>query len=47
MSRIPQCFSQLHSEGRKALIPFLTAGDPNMETTLELMHALVANGPAG
>ena len=44
MSRIPQCFSQLHSEGRKALIPFLTAGDPNMETTLELMHALVANG---
>jgi tryptophan synthase alpha chain len=44
MSRIPQCFSQLHSAGRKALIPFLTAGDPNLETTLELMHALVKNG---
>jgi tryptophan synthase alpha chain len=44
MSRIAQCFKQLHAEGRKALIPFLTAGDPNLETTLELMHALVANG---
>ena len=44
MSRIAQCFKQLQADGRKALIPFLTAGDPNLETTLELMHALVANG---
>ena len=44
MSRIAGCFEQLKAQGRKALIPFLTAGDPNLETTLSLMHALVANG---
>jgi len=44
MSRITGCFEKLQGEGRKALIPYLTAGDPNTGTTLELMHALVANG---
>ena len=44
MSRIQQCFAELQSQGRKALIPYITAGDPNLEITLGLMHALVANG---
>ena len=44
MSRINGCFESLQSSGRKALIPYLTAGDPNIGTTLSLMHALVANG---
>jgi tryptophan synthase alpha chain len=44
MSRIQSCFQQLKANGKKALMPYLTAGDPNIETTLGLMHALVANG---
>ena len=44
MSRITGCFETLKAQGRKALIPYLTAGDPNAATTLALMHALVANG---
>ena len=44
MSRINACFERLQASGRKALIPFITAGDPNLETTLELMHALVDAG---
>lgn len=44
MERINVRFNILKSSGRKALIPFITAGDPNPETTLPLMHALVAGG---
>jgi tryptophan synthase alpha chain len=44
MSRIQQCFTQLQAQGRKALIPYITAGDPNLETSLGLMHALVKHG---
>ncbi|OAM29381.1 MULTISPECIES: tryptophan synthase subunit alpha [Eikenella] len=33
-----------HPQGRKALVTYITAGDPNLETTLELMHSLAANG---
>ncbi|MDT8397851.1 MAG: tryptophan synthase subunit alpha [Pseudomonadales bacterium] len=44
MSRIKACFAQLQSQGRKALIPYITAGDPNLQTTLGLMHALVTAG---
>lgn len=44
MSRITGCFDKLKAAGRKALIPYLTAGDPDTKTTLALMHALVANG---
>jgi tryptophan synthase alpha chain len=44
MSRISGCFDILKAAQRKALIPYLTAGDPNAGTTLTLMHALVANG---
>lgn len=44
MSRIGQTFAQLKSQGRKALIPFITAGDPAPANTVPLMHALVAGG---
>ena len=42
MSRITTAFQKLN--GRKALIPYITAGDPNLETTLETMHEMAANG---
>ena len=42
MSRITTAFQKLN--GRKALIPYITAGDPNLETTLEPMHEMAANG---
>ncbi len=44
MSRIAQTFARLKSQGRKALIPFITAGDPEPGLTLPLMRALVAGG---
>ncbi len=44
MSRITTVFSALHARGRKALIPFITAGDPAPDMTVPLMHALVAGG---
>jgi tryptophan synthase alpha chain len=44
MSRIPAVFSSLKEQGRKALIPFVTAGDPTPDQTVPLMHALVAGG---
>lgn len=44
MSRIRKTFEQLAGRGRKALIPFITAGFPNSELTLPLMRALVAGG---
>ena len=42
--RIPKIFSELKQNSKKALIPFVTAGDPNKETTLPLMHAMVEAG---
>jgi len=44
MSRIARRFEQLRAEGRTALIPFVTAGDPSPATTLALMQAMVAAG---
>ncbi len=44
MSRITECFNNLKSQGRKALIPYVTAGDPDPKVTLPLMHALVESG---
>ncbi|PKO84294.1 MAG: tryptophan synthase subunit alpha [Betaproteobacteria bacterium HGW-Betaproteobacteria-11] len=44
MSRIAATFARLSREGRKALIPFITAGDPAPELTVPLMQALVAGG---
>lgn len=42
MSRIAACFAAL--QGKKALIPFITAGDPHPSRTVELMHGLVDGG---
>ena len=44
MSRIKTTFEQLQVRGRKALIPFITAGDPEPALTLVLMRALVEGG---
>lgn len=44
MSRIKTTFDRLAGEGRKALIPFITAGDPDAALTLPLMHTLVEAG---
>lgn len=44
MSRLQSCFETLRSQGRKALIPYVTAGDPSPAITVPLMHALVAAG---
>lgn len=44
MNRIDTRFKQLKSQGRKALIPYVTAGDPNPQVTVGLMHAMVEAG---
>ena len=44
MSRIAATFAALKQRGRKALIPFITAGDPHPAMAVPLMHALVAGG---
>jgi len=44
MSRIDATLSALKAQGRKALIPFVTAGYPFADVTPELMHAMVAGG---
>lgn len=44
MSRIGHCFRELKAGGRKALIPYISAGDPSALGTLKLMHALVEAG---
>jgi tryptophan synthase alpha chain len=44
MSRIQKAFQRLEGDGRKALIPFITAGDPDAGLTLPLMHTLVEAG---
>lgn len=44
MSRIQATFKRLEAQGRKALIPFITAGDPDAALTVPLMHALVEAG---
>ena len=44
ISRIAATFSRLSQAHRKALIPFITAGDPHPDLTLPLMRALVEGG---
>ena len=44
MSRIKDTFNELQQQDKKALIPFITAGDPQPEFTVPLMHELVAAG---
>jgi tryptophan synthase alpha chain len=42
--RIPRCFASAQEAGRKVLIPFITAGDPDPKWMVALMHALVDAG---
>ena len=44
MNRIEHRFETLRREGRKALIPFLTAGDPSPDFTVPALHRLVEAG---
>lgn len=44
MSRLAAKFAELKASGRKALIPFITAGDPYPEFTVPMLHEMVAAG---
>jgi tryptophan synthase alpha chain len=44
MSRIDATLAALKSQGRKALIPYVTAGFPQAGTTVPLMHAMAQAG---
>jgi len=44
MSRLAACFERLTARGGRALVPFITAGDPFPDITADLMHALVRGG---
>lgn len=44
MSRIAACFAALKEQGKTALIPYVTAGDPNPSVTVPLMHKMVEAG---
>ena len=44
MSRIEACFNKLAQTNQKALIAYITAGDPHPEQTVSLMHTLVEAG---
>jgi len=44
MSRIANKFDELRSTGRRGFIPFVTAGDPDVPTSLSIIEALAAEG---
>ena len=44
MSRLTQDFAALRSDKRRALIPYVVAGDPSPEGTVSLLHSLVDSG---
>lgn len=44
MSRIAETFAALRASNKRALIPYLTAGFPNLNSTGGLLHALVRGG---
>lgn len=43
-TRIETTFGALKQQNKKALIPYIMAGDPNPNVTVELLHDLVAHG---
>lgn len=43
-NRLKDCFAKLEENGKKALIPFVTAGDSNKSITVPLMHRMVESG---
>ena len=44
MSRIAETFARLGREGRRGFVPFVTAGDPDLATTRELVVGLARAG---
>ncbi len=46
MSAVDQQFARLRSEGKKAFIPFVTAGDPDLNVTIEALKQLSQSGAA-
>ena len=44
MNRIAEAFAKLKREGKKGFIPFLVAGDPDLDTTVELLVELARSG---
>jgi tryptophan synthase alpha chain len=44
MSRIEKKFAELKQQGQSALIPFVTAGDPDLGATLDILRALEKGG---
>ncbi len=44
MTRIADTFAQLRARGEVGLIPFITAGDPDIETTFALVHEMARQG---
>lgn len=44
MGRIEDAFNELRQRGRKGFIPFITAGDPDLETTSQLLLELAEAG---
>lgn len=44
MGRIESCFEDLKTDGKTAMVVYIVAGDPEKETTVPLMHAMVTAG---
>ena len=44
MSRITETFARLRAEGQRALIPFVVAGDPDLEATRDILLTLARAG---
>ncbi len=44
MNSVSDCFKSLQANSQCALIPFITAGDPDLETTAEALRLLAKNG---
>ena len=44
MTRIAKTFEDLRTSGRRGFIPFVSAGDPDLETSREIVIALARNG---
>lgn len=44
MTRLQARLDALRASGRKALVPFISAGDPSLEATVPVMHALASAG---
>ena len=43
-SKIKEVFSNIKAENRKALITYIVSGDPDTETTIEIMNSMVRQG---